>query len=164
MTPETLTSPRIVRALNACIEACVDGERGYRAAAHDTYDEGLKTLFRKRAAERASFAHALREMVSSYGGVPVDHGSTRGAIHRGFLEARVATEGAASNTVVLGECERGELGALAAYDRALATIPSEAVPDDVRSLVAEQRAAIRAAYDAITAEDLGRRSARPPAH
>jgi uncharacterized protein (TIGR02284 family) len=150
------TSTSIVNTLNACIRACIDGERGYRAAAADVHDPMLRAKLEKYATERAGFASSLVELVESFGGRPAAHGTARGAAHRGFLEARAATE-RATDAVVLGECERGKLGALAAYDRAFEKTPLDTLPIDVRSVVVKQRAAIQTAYDDVTRIDVGRR-------
>lgn len=156
-TRETPTpTPKIIGTLNTCIEACIDGEKGYALAAVNVRDEMLKTLFHKYAQQREEFVRALQGAIGKLGGYAENEGSTKGALHRGFAGARVALEGG-TDEVVLCECERGEHDALAVYDRALASPLLDAMPADVRTMLAEQRAAIAAAYDDITHEDLRRR-------
>jgi uncharacterized protein (TIGR02284 family) len=156
-TTESLT-PKIIRTLNTCIEVCIDGEKGYAIAAANVRDETLKALFHKYAEQREDFVRALQRAIDNLGGYAENEGSTKGTLHRGLSGARIALEGR-TDEVILGECERGELGALAAYDRAFAKVSLDAMPPNVRSLLIEQRAAIQSAYDDITREDIRRRFA-----
>lgn len=156
-TPTTdLLTSNIVRMLNTCIEVCIDGEKGYAIAAANIRDETLKALFHKYGEQREDFVQALQRAVESLNGYAENEGSVKGTLHRGLSGARVALEGP-TDEVILGECERGELGALAAYDRAFAKTSFDTMPADVRSLLVDQRAAIKAAYDDITREDIRRR-------
>lgn len=157
-TTDTMT-PKIIRTLNACIEACIDGEKGYAIAAANVRDETLKALFHKYAEQREDFVRVLQRAIEKLGGYAENQGSAKGMLHRGLAGARIALEGH-TDEVILSECERGELGAVAAYDRAFAKTPIDMLPADVRALLVEQRAAIKAAYDDITREDLRRRFAR----
>jgi uncharacterized protein (TIGR02284 family) len=158
MSMEHANSKTTFHTLRACAKACIDGERGYAAAAKDVRDPELRGLFESYSKQRAGFVSALEHLLESLGGPPVEHGSIRGLVHRGFLDARVSMEGA-TDAVILGECERGELAAIAAYDREFERTPIDSLPPDVRALVVEQRAAIRTAYDEITKRDLAHRRA-----
>jgi uncharacterized protein (TIGR02284 family) len=158
MSTEYATSNSIIHTLDACAKACIDGHKGYLAAAKDVRSEELKTLFEKYADERAGFISELEHLIESFGGVPINCGTAKGTAHRGFLEARVSMEGA-TDAVILGECDRGELAAIAAYDHAFGKTPLDMLPGDVRQAVIEQRGAIRAAYDDITKQDVSRRRA-----
>jgi uncharacterized protein (TIGR02284 family) len=156
MSTEYAASNDLMHTLHACAKACIDGELGYLAAAREVGDPELKGVFEKYSQQRAGFVSALEHFIESLGGTSEMHGSTRGAMHRGFMEARVAMEGA-TDTLILGECGRGELAAIAAYDREFESTPVDSLPLDVRAAVVEQRAAIRAAYDDITTRDLAHR-------
>jgi uncharacterized protein (TIGR02284 family) len=155
-TADTIT-PKVIRTLNACIEVCIDGEKGYAIAAANVRDEMLKSLFHKYASQREDFVRALQRAIEALGGFAENEGSTKGAVHRGLTGARIALEGR-HDMVILGECERGELGAMAAYDRAFAKAPLDAMPVEVRDLLREQRASIEAAYEEISLEHIRRRS------
>ncbi len=48
-------SPGVIVALNSCVEACIDGEKGYALAAANVRDPMLKVLLRRYAAQRAEF-------------------------------------------------------------------------------------------------------------
>lgn len=150
---EMMTS-KAVHAINDCIEACFDGWRGYRAAALVALDPGIVGLLQSHSAVRAEFARALEVALVKHGSTPKDHGTIKGAAHRGFMELRFNLEGA-TDAVVLGECERGDLKTLSVYDRALVM----AVPADLRALLVEQRGIIAKAYDDLVARDLEGRGA-----
>lgn len=151
-------SPGVIVALNSCVEACIDGEKGYALAAANVRDPMLKVLLRRYAAQRAEFVLALQTVIEGLGGFSENEGTTKGALHRGFTSARVAIEGR-TDVVILGECERGEVAALEIYDHALDSMPLELLPPQVRILVVDQRAAIKLAHDDITREDLKHRLA-----
>jgi uncharacterized protein (TIGR02284 family) len=156
MSTEYANSNKVMHTLHACAKACIDGEKGYLTAENEVRDPELKSLFHKYSAERGRFISELEHLIESFGGIPVKHGTVKGAAHRGFMEARVATEGA-TDALILGECERGELAAIAAYDHAFGQTPVDTLPTDVREAVVQQRAAILAAYDALTNQDVTRR-------
>jgi uncharacterized protein (TIGR02284 family) len=147
MSTESTASSRIMHTLHACARACIDGELGYLAAARDVHDPELRGVFEKYSRERAGFVSALEHFIESLGGTSEEHGSADG-----LAEARAPTEGA-TDGVILGECERGELAAIAIYDRELESTPLDSLPVDVRATVVEHRAAFRAAYEDITHRD-----------
>lgn len=139
---------KAIKALNACIEISTDGEKGYASAAADVRDRVLKALFMQYSRQRAEFVIALQDSIRELGGFPENEGTLRGALHRGFLDARRALEGGEDRLVVV-ECERGERAALAAYDRAFQEIPlGDHTPSALHLLVA-QRATIKGAHDVL---------------
>jgi uncharacterized protein (TIGR02284 family) len=152
-----VTNHDVLETLDACLAACMDGMKGYATAASDTHDTGLKSIFEKYAAQRAEFVRILRESIRGYGEHPKDHGTAKGTAHRGFIEARATLEPKNADTMILGECERGELAALATYDHAFDKTPLDALPTGLRAILVEQRAAIQVAHDALANRDLDRR-------
>lgn len=150
----------IIAGLNRCIEACVDGEKGYAIAAANIRDESLKRRLMGYSEQRAEFVIALQKEIEKLGGFAENQGSAKGAIHRGFASARVALEGR-TDAVILGECERGELAALAMYDDVLAKLPMDTLPPELRILLVDQRAVIKLAHDEITRHDLRHRASSP---
>ncbi len=140
---------QIVAALNQCIEACVDGEKGYANASADVRDPVLKSLFFECARQRAGFVHALQDTIVSLGGLPENHGTVRGAVHRNWTSVRLGLEGR-DDRIVLEECIRGEGAALGVYEEALAALHRVEMPAAaVRTLVVEQYAAIQRTKDEI---------------
>jgi uncharacterized protein (TIGR02284 family) len=71
------------------------------------------------------------------------------------MGARSVVEGP-DDAVIVAECRRGEAAALSAYDRALAGTPIDEMPAKIRTMILEQREAVKAAHD-----DLVRRMASP---
>lgn len=140
------TDPRVFQVLNTCIETCTDGEKGYAIAAADVRTPALKSAFRGYEMQRADFVLALQAELEKLGAMPESKGTVRGAAHRGFIGVRMALEGR-PESVILGECERGERAALKAYDRAFERSPLDALPKDIRAMLIHQRAAIKAGHD-----------------
>ncbi len=140
--PDLAPTRDVVRALNSCIEACTDGERGYAAAAADVRAPELRELFLAKAKQRSDFVVALQKAIAKLGSYSENQGSVAGALHRGWLNARIAVEGR-SDAIVLEEWVRGEENALLAYERAFREVPLPTLPDDVQALLREQLNAIR---------------------
>jgi uncharacterized protein (TIGR02284 family) len=135
-----------ITALNRCIEACTDGEKGYGAAAADVRDPRLKSIMRSYEQQRADFVGELQRTIDALGADHENQGTLRGAIHRGFTGARLSLEGR-NDEVVLEECVRGEGGALNTYDAALEL--AAGMPDHVRALLVQQRSCVAAALGDI---------------
>jgi uncharacterized protein (TIGR02284 family) len=132
-------------SLDAVLQACADGERGYRAAAKDVRDAGCALMFEHYAGERASFATALRDAAHSRT-TGQAHGSKKGTLHRGWLEARAKlTHGSAR--ALVAECARGEDAALHAYREALRAN----LAPGLREVLQEQYEAIKKAHEELTA-------------
>lgn len=146
--PATDGMRRAIRALNACIEISTDGEKGYASAAADVRDRVLKALFMQYAKQRAEFVIALQDAIHLLGGSPENEGTLRGALHRGFLDARRALEGKGDRLVLI-ECERGERAALVAYERAFREVTLGGGSPSVLHLLGEQTAAIKGAHDVV---------------
>ena len=122
-----------ISILNDLIETSEDGVKGFRTAAEDTKDTGLRELFLKRAQDCAAAAAELKQRVSGLGGKPDEGGSVAGAVHRGWVNLKAAVT-PRTDLAILEECERGEDVAKAHYRKAL----EDDLPDDVRTLVQKQ--------------------------
>jgi uncharacterized protein (TIGR02284 family) len=143
-TPETGRTAALLAALNHCIEASSDAQKGYATAAADVRDPDLKTLLQLRSDERAEYVLALQRAVAELGGFAQNRGTFEGTVHRAWLEARLAVEGR-NDATVLRECERGERASLAAYDTLLAVVSTDpTLPHALRATVARQHAAVGA--------------------
>ncbi|MGH7280667.1 MAG: ferritin-like domain-containing protein [Polyangiaceae bacterium] len=137
----------IILALNSCIEACTDGQKGYAIAASDARASDLKVYLQRCSDKRAEFVLQLQRALRSFGGVPENQGSARGALHRGWLDVRLAVEGR-SDAVVLEECALGDGAARFVYERALADT-FEDLPREVRMMLQAQYASIGACRDEL---------------
>jgi uncharacterized protein (TIGR02284 family) len=137
--------------LNHLLETCRDGERGFRLAARHASESAVKNLFSALAHERARLAEELAPHVHRLGGQGYSHGTTAGAIHRGWMNLR-GTISRHHDDALLGEAERGERAAIHTYRKALEGM----LPPTVLGIVERQHEAIRAARARIVAFDSAR--------
>jgi uncharacterized protein (TIGR02284 family) len=143
-TPER--DDRAAHALMAVLEACEDGETGYRDAASLVRDHRCQRFFEHHADERARFARAIDATFRRLRIIPAHGGSARAALHRDWLEAKaILTIGSAK--AIVSECRRGEDAALETYRAAL----HEDLPPDIRAMVEEQYEAVKRARAEIAA-------------
>jgi uncharacterized protein (TIGR02284 family) len=132
-------APRTEReTLNTLIEACRDGEHGFRLAADRSSDPELKRLFIETARQRMLFAAELLPYAHRLGGETDADGTTRGTLHRRWMMVRDVMTGH-DERALLAEARRGEAAAAAVYADAVTSI----LPPDARSVVERQFAAIR---------------------
>jgi uncharacterized protein (TIGR02284 family) len=141
----------VISTLNELIETCRDGQEGFKTAAEGVKSAELRELFHSYARQRAGFAGELQDDVRRLGGDPERTGSLVASLHRGWMGLRAALEGD-DDRAVIGECERGEGVALAAYRAALGSD----MPADVRATVERQFAEVKEAHHLIG--NLGRGS------
>jgi uncharacterized protein (TIGR02284 family) len=138
----------VVFALNACIETCTDGEKGYASAAADVREPKLKDFLQQKSRQRAEFVVALQQAAQQLRAVPENEGTAKGAIHRGWVGVRKAVEGR-SDRLILEECQRGEQAALRAYQAALKHAPLKTLSPQLRGLLQTQYSAIQSALDEL---------------
>ena len=130
--------------LNDLIETSKDGEKGFRAAAEDTKNAELQSLFLRRAGDCATGASELQQLVTRLGGKPEDSGTVAGAVHRGWVNLKAAVS-SRTDLAILEECERGEDVAKASYTKAL----KETLPEDIRVVVQRQYDGVVKNHDQI---------------
>jgi uncharacterized protein (TIGR02284 family) len=138
--------------LNHLLETCRDGERGFRFAAQHATDPEVRALFTSLAQQRGSFAEELAPHVHRLGGQAHTSGSTAGTIHRGWMNLKDALS-SHPDDMLLGEAERGERAAIAAYADALQGM----LPPTVMDIVTRQHAAIRDADARLLEVDKARK-------
>lgn len=134
----------VVSILVRLLDACRDGEHGYRHAAECVRDEGYRLVFQRHSGERSLFADALGRLLQQFGVSPEQRGTLLGAMHHRWLDAS-ATLTQGSPQTVLRECARGEEAATTLYADALRA----GLPPDIREIVQEQRDALWKALDEI---------------
>jgi uncharacterized protein (TIGR02284 family) len=111
-----VTNAETIDHLNGLIEACKDGESGYRQAAEAVRNTELETIFNDYSKQRAEFARQLQAEVERLGGSPGDSGSVGGAVFRGWMGIKSAlTSG--DGTAILASCETGEDSAEATFEK-----------------------------------------------
>ncbi|OZI30493.1 aldehyde dehydrogenase [Bordetella genomosp. 10] len=135
---------RIVKLLNDLVETSKDGEKGFLAAAQDTQDPDLRTLFQERAEACGRNAEELQALVSRLGGTPETGGHVTAAVHRGWVHLKAAIA-SRSDADILQECERGEDIAKGHYADAL----REPLPEDIRDLIQRQYTSLMRHHDQI---------------
>lgn len=138
----TATNRRAVKALNALIAACKDGEQGYRAAEKAAGEhESLKQLFGSCAEQRARFVAELLAEVHRLD-TPVERkGTPQASAHRAWMGVRSVLPHKDARAAIAG-CERGERAALKRYEAALKLV----LPPETRALVEKQCAALRGTH------------------
>lgn len=132
--------------LHNLIEICSDGSRGFQTAADHVNNPDLRALFVELADERRRFAADLTPHLQRMGGYAAIEGTSKGAVHRGWMTLMSLAPGNHDQALVV-EAERGERAALTAYDNALAGF----LPFAVDWLVEAQREAVRKAYERLAA-------------
>ena len=130
--------------LNDLVETSKDGEKGFRAAAEDTKNTELQSVFLRRAQDCATGAADLQRLVTRLGGKPEEGGSVAGAVHRGWVNLKAAVS-SRTDLAILEECERGEDVAKARYRKAL----EETLAEDIRVVVQRQYDGVMRNHDQI---------------
>lgn len=134
-------------ALNELITVLKDGQKGYADAMTDVKDQNLKDLFKKYAAQRASYITELEDQMFKLDLKPdTNEGSSiTGAIHHAWIDLKSAVTGH-DNHAILAECERGEDVAKKAYEEAGKV---QDLPADLKSIIEKQSQGILAAHNEI---------------
>jgi uncharacterized protein (TIGR02284 family) len=142
---------KIGNHLNDILEKNVDAQKGFDKAADNTDNQGLKTYFRERSAERKEFVSELKSELTHYGEKFKDSGSAAGSIHRGWIDFK-SMFSSDDDESMLEESIRGEKKTLEEYDEALK--PGE-VPETTATLLRKQKSKIQSGLERIkTMEDL----------
>ena len=133
--------------LNALITVLKDGQKGYADAMVDVKDQHLKDLFKKYAAQRASYVTELEDQMFKLDLHPdTNEGSSvLGTIHHAWIDLKSAVTGH-DNHAILAECERGEDVAKKAYEEASKL---QDLPGDLKSIIEKQSQGVLAAHNEI---------------
>jgi len=142
---ETTQTIAVLEDLNQTLE---DGREGFRSAAEKLAEDGHEQL----AAEMREFSsqreQLSRELVrtSADRGLTIDtgEGTAAGALHRGWMSMKDTLTGNDPHAI-LSAAERGEDHAVAQYRDAL----SEDLPAEIRAVVDQQAAVVKAAHDRV---------------
>lgn len=133
--------------LNDLIEINNDRIEGYEKASKQTDESDLKTLFNEMAAQSRQLAADLQSKVAATGEEPAEGTTVRGKIYRTWMDLK-AVFGGDDRKGILSSCEYGEDAAQKAYKEVLS---DDDLPADLRSLVAEQKSALKRSHDKIKA-------------
>jgi uncharacterized protein (TIGR02284 family) len=132
--------------LNHLMETCKDGERGFRYAANHLKEAAVKALFLDIASQRERFASDLLPHAQRLGGASEADGTAAAALHRGWMTIKDTLTGH-DDKAIIGEAERGEGAAVAAYRDAVEGM----LPPTVRDLIERQYEDIRHSHERIRA-------------
>ncbi|HEY9009303.1 ferritin-like domain-containing protein [Ohtaekwangia sp.] len=143
------TNERVISILNDLIRTNLDRIKGYQKAADeikDTTDFEIRAIFTQMAADSRQYKSNLTDAVIRLGGEPANDTSAAGDIYRAWMDVRT-TFSADDVHAALQLCEFGEDRALQSYKDAL----EENIdwPIGIKSLVENQRQAIKASHDTI---------------
>ncbi|OUJ71814.1 PA2169 family four-helix-bundle protein [Hymenobacter crusticola] len=133
--------------LNELIETLKDGQKGYAEAMTDVEDADLKDIFKKYAAQRASYITELEDQMFKLDLKPDEESSITGTVHRAFINLKGLVTGKDRHSI-LAECERGEDYAKKAYETAQKI---QDLPADLKAVIEKQAAGITQGHDEIKA-------------
>ena len=135
-----------ISTLNKLIEACKDGQEGFRVAAEGiTDDEDLKSFLFSCSLQRSKFAGELQNEVIGLGEPsPVEAPSVSSTLHRGWINLKSAVTGN-DNHAILAECESGEDSAVATYRKAI----NSGLSDTLLEIVERQFQEIIATHNSV---------------
>jgi len=112
-----MTKAEQLEHLQELITVAKDSELGYQTAAEHVDNPHLANVFSEYARQRAGFVEELTlEAARISGDVPVDNGTVKGAVVRGWMNLKSALTGGGPEALVAA-CETGEDSAEAAFER-----------------------------------------------
>lgn len=133
-----------ISILNELITITKDSEAGFRLAADNIQDEHVKQVLNVKAENCKRCVSDLQQCVSEMDGDPETSGTTLGAIHRSWVNIKSVITGN-DPYAILGECERGEDVAKAAYAKAL----NNDIPDHIREIIQEKYEEVLKDHDTV---------------
>lgn len=144
MMQQANLSKELIEEMQGLIRVNLDASEGMATAAKTVESKPLADLMSMLSKERREQAGELQRCVEAGGEEPVSSGSTKGMLHRWWLNCRGALNGG-DDHVVLVEAERGEDEIKERYEEALKTVPGSPMEPVLR----EQYEKVKAAHDAI---------------
>jgi uncharacterized protein (TIGR02284 family) len=130
--------------IEALIETCKDGQKGYQDAATHVKRSDLKTYFNEQSLERSRFAGELEaELIHLGKSDKKVSGSVSAAMHRAWIDTKVALGG--GDKAILESVEAGEDNAKESYQKAL----SGSLPTNIAEIVRRQAASVQRAHDKV---------------
>ncbi len=128
----------VLDTLQALVQACRDGQIGYRDAAEHLKATRLKAFCEEQSLERARFAGELENEMERLGDRdPNRGGSAAGALHRRWIDLKANLGG--GDDTLMSACESGEASAVRSYEEAL----QKELPSPLRAILERQLSSIR---------------------
>ncbi len=133
-----------IDVLEHLIERCRDGHNGFKEAAEKIKRTDLKTFFNEVSLERGRFAEELQNELVRLGKPDKRvSGTTEGALHRAWIDTKVALGG--DDHTVLDWLEHGEDVAKDAYQDAI----TSDLPENIAQIVRRQADSVRQVHDRV---------------
>ena len=142
-------SEKVSNKLNELLEKNYNAEKGYLNAADSVDNKRLKIFFKNRASERSEFAKNLRTEILSYGQIPEDDGSIKGAMHRNWMSLK-SLFSSNDEEAILEEAIRGEKASIEEYNEILKD--NEFAPS-TEKLLDKQKIKIQSAINSLMVEE-----------
>ncbi len=138
----------VTDVLNDLIRINRDRSAGYHKAGQDlkATDIDLKTVFTNLANASDQNANALAAEVQRLGGEVAGDTTQSGKLYRVWMDIRSGIS-AHDRRSIVALCEFGEDSALKAYKLALES--DAMMPEEIRSLIVEQKSALQHAHDTV---------------
>ncbi len=131
--------------LNDLLEKTYDAEKGFKAAADNVDNTGLKSYFQRKAQERYDFGHALKTEIRQFG-QEVDKGdSLVSKAHRSWMDLK-SFFSSDDEESMLEEAIKGEKKAIEEYDDVL---NDTNLPPSTETLLRKQRTSIESGLNKI---------------
>src|SRR5262245_2007956 len=125
-----MNNNQVISIVRDLIEACRDGQGGFRTAADYIQNSEFRRLFNIFSQQRTQFVTELQSEVHRLGGDPEQADSAFGRFQRGWVDIQdVVLRG--DEGAIIAECQRGEQAAIDSYEEAL----SMDLPLDVQYVV-----------------------------
>jgi uncharacterized protein (TIGR02284 family) len=133
-----------VSVVEALIETCKDGQKGYQDAASHVKRTDLKTYFNEQSLERARFARELEAELIRFGKPDKKvSGSVGGTLRRAWIDTKVSLGG--GDKTILDSVEAGEDSAKESYQKAL----SGTLPENLMEIIRRQAVSVQGAHDHV---------------
>lgn len=133
-----------IDVLEHLIERCRDGHNGFKEAAEKVKRADLRTFFNEVSLERGRFAEELQNELVRLGKPDKRvSGTTEGALHRAWIDTKVALGG--DDHTVLDWLEHGEDVATDAYQKAI----SSDLPENIAEVVRRQADSVQQVHDRV---------------
>lgn len=135
--PPKMETAAIVDLLVELIEFNFDSYYGYNTAAEAVENQQYQDILQEHAQQRLGFAQELNELITVYGGSPIEGGHVIGQLHRAWMQIKAVLS--EDDYAILSECAQAEELVMRAYQIAM----DQPIPDDVRNMVRHQMSETR---------------------
>jgi uncharacterized protein (TIGR02284 family) len=144
-TINNMDNARTIKLLQELVDACRDGQNGYRDAADHVTDSHLREFFNEQSLARAGFAGELAQEIIRLGKAnPDSTGSAAAGIRRAWMDFKSELGG--GDATILASVESGEESA---KEKFLEASQDANLPENLAALIRRQHASIAAAHDHI---------------